>query len=160
MFTNFKQSWWPWWWSVSRQYTTNQPTPPITGFISQLVILLKLTASVLSSSFTAWIVSLHSASRVSYRCSLVSSLAACTKQFNNNSDLQQTLVLVNLQKRIPHINLFKSHLACVCRWCITPSWMPFLLLTYWDGKNEAQCHVWDGWHTPKLKRCIIHKSRN
>lgn len=39
--------------------------------------LVHLTASLLSSSLTAWMVSLHSASRVSYRCSLVSSLDAC-----------------------------------------------------------------------------------
>lgn len=40
---------------------------------------LGLTASLFSSSLTAWMVSLHSAIRVSYRCSLVSSLDACTE---------------------------------------------------------------------------------
>lgn len=40
---------------------------------------LDLTASLFSSSLTAWMVSLHSAIRVSYRCSLVSSLDACTE---------------------------------------------------------------------------------
>lgn len=41
-----------------------------------------LTASALSSSLTAWMVSLHSASRVSYKCSLVSSFAACSIKIN------------------------------------------------------------------------------
>ena len=47
--------------------------------ISQLAAACALTASLFSSSLTAWMVSLHSAIRLSYRCSLVSSLDACTQ---------------------------------------------------------------------------------